>query len=1557
MGYTIPEGVDTMLDVVGVGWPNVDEDAYRDMADSLREFADDADDDAGAAYGHIQKLLSTGRSESLTALDKHWSKVQGKHKDLAKAARLVAGALDRVADIIVARKIAAVGELADLCATVGITLAFAPVTAGLSTLLAGAKIAATRIAFKKILKEMAEAAVAEIVATLTEPAVAAIENIVADLAIQTALNAAGVQDGYNTDRTVQAGKDGLQINSAGGPTGPGGGGGPEIDHDAHGKAGTHLANVQISMNGKTKGKLGKAKGHHGRAKGKDSLTAVLDTTIEGVTEKLGKALDDLGDHVGKKVPDAITGGSKTHKGIDKDIDDRIKKITGSGKRDGGDLNGLRAEPGDPTRKRPADTRTRPNSLNAAQLNARANSIPPARRTCETDPVDVATGEMLLSQTDLSLPGVLSLVLRRTHLSAYRYGHWFGRSWASILDERIELDPRGHGALWARDDGTVLVYPALPAPGDLEGVLPLEGDRLPLTHAGAHDDITTYMVTDPQSGLIRRFSGSPYHTSTAYWLNEIQDRHGNGITLHRRSDGSPIGVVHDGGYHVALTVDNGRMRALALRTPDGPVTVTTYGYDRDGNLDAITDSSGLPLRFAYDTDGRIISWTDRNNSTYQYHYDTTGRVVRTVGPDGFLSSAFAYETIPGSDETLTRYADSNGATTTYRVDARFRVVAVTDPLGHTTFVEHDHRDRLLSATDALGHTTRWQWDQRDLLACVSFPDGTTSSAEYDNEGRPVAITTANGAVWRYAFDDRGNPVTVTAADGAVTRYAYEPSGALSSVLAPCGERETYTNDPAGLPLSRTDALGHAASVTRDAFGRPAVATDPVGAATTTEWSVEGLPLVRIHPDGGRESWTYDHEGNCLTHTDPAGGVERFAYTHFDQLVSHVHPDGSSHTFSYDTERRLTGVRGPLGREWAYAYDAAGRLVSETDFDGRTQTYAYDPLGRLLQRVSPLGQTISFRYDEVGRATEKNADGTVTCYVYDRAGRLVGADSPGSSASWRRDALGRVLAETVNGHTVRYTYDAAGRRTSRATPGGTVSLLHYDAAGNRAALVVDDHALGFTHDAAGRELTRTLGGLSLINSWDATGRLIEQRVDSPTGVVTSRGYSYRGDHRITGVSDRLQETHREITLDSVGRPLAVSAGRWSERYAYDAEGNQTAAQWPDGGPGAEARGERTYNGSLLVSAGSVTVVHDAAGRVVERRKKRLSRKPDVWRYAWDAEDRLVACTTPDGVRWTYQYDPLGRRVAKQRHDSTGAIAEEVRFTWDGTRLAEQTDPATSVVLSWEYDGFRPLVQAERRTVTQEDGQEDLDTRFFGVVTDLVGMPTELVTLDGDVAWRSRATVWGGTAWNRSAEAYTPLRFPGQYADPETGLHYNHFRHYDPETARYVTPDPLGLAPAPNHYAYVPDPLTVMDPNGLQPCEDLDPVEITVKWMPGMPKQQFRLKAEALQRLSDSGVLFKAPNPVARDRQITGKYKQQLIKRVFDQYGQNNREFAEQLRSRILSGMNPDHVWELQLGGPDHASNLHILEQFTNQHIGLHQIWPQIKDLPDFTPIRIKIEGPPS
>jgi RHS repeat-associated protein len=63
--------------------------------------------------------------------------------------------------------------------------------------------------------------------------------------------------------------------------------------------------------------------------------------------------------------------------------------------------------------------------------------------------------------------------------------------------------------------------------------------------------------------------------------------------------------------------------------------------------------------------------------------------------------------------------------------------------------------------------------------------------------------------------------------------------------------------------------------------------------------------------------------------------------------------------------------------------------------------------------------------------------------------------------------------------------------------------------------------------------------------------------------------------------------------------------------------------------------------------------------------------------------------------------------------------------------------------------------------------------------------------------------------------PLRYAGQYADKETGLHYNLFRYYDPGVGRFTVQDPIGLAGGDNLYAYAPNPLTWIDPFGLTAC----------------------------------------------------------------------------------------------------------------------------------------------
>jgi hypothetical protein len=97
------------------------------------------------------------------------------------------------------------------------------------------------------------------------------------------------------------------------------------------------------------------------------------------------------------------------------------------------------------------------------------------RTTAKDPIDVASSEVILRQSDAELPRVLPLGPERTHLSSYRCGRWFGVSWASTLDQH--LDVTANGVYFASADGMVLAYP----PASLGAMLlPAEGPRLPLT---------------------------------------------------------------------------------------------------------------------------------------------------------------------------------------------------------------------------------------------------------------------------------------------------------------------------------------------------------------------------------------------------------------------------------------------------------------------------------------------------------------------------------------------------------------------------------------------------------------------------------------------------------------------------------------------------------------------------------------------------------------------------------------------------------------------------------------------------------------------------------------------------------------------------------------------------------------------------------------------------------------------------------------------------------------------------------------------------------------------
>ncbi|WP_432107028.1 putative T7SS-secreted protein [Streptomyces sp. AA1529] len=1036
--------------------------------------------------------------------------------------------------------------------------------------------------------------------------------------------------------------------------------------------------------------------------------------------------------------------------------------------------------------------------------------PDGSRPCGEDPVDFATGRMLLPQTDLALPGILPLAFRRQFESSYRAGRWFGPAWSSTLDQRMEVD--AEGIVFHGESSLLVAYPH-PEPGG-EPVLPGRGPQWPLRlRADGY-----YVLTDPESGLARCFTppADLADREGVALLAEMSDRNGNRITFEYDEDGTPLALVHSGGYHVRVESDAelGRVTGLLLAggAQDGTdQQIVRIGYDRHGNLTEVTGSTGRPMRFGYDDAGRIISWTDTNDSHYEYAYDEHDRCVWQSGTEGHMHATFDYSPAdPKTAHRVTKVTTSLGQTTYHLINARDQVVAVTDPTGATNRIERDTRHRVLSRTDALGRTTRLERDGEGRVVRAVHPDGSATAISYNALGLPVEITEPDGAVWRHEYDERGNRTLTIDPAGASTGYTYDGSGRLTSVTDALGQVMRVRCDAAGLPTEITDPAGAVTTYRRDAFGRPTAVINPLGDTTHLSWTVEGHLARRTSPDGATERWEWDGEGNCLRHVDAAGGETRYEYTHFDLLTARTGPDGVRHAFTHDTRLRLREVTNPQGLTWTYEYDGADRLIAETDFDERTQRYTLDAAGRLTARTTPLGDTITYERDLLGRTTVKDAAGSVTTYVYDPAGRLVEARNPDAELLRQYDRAGRLKTEVVGGRALTYAYDALGRPVRRTTPTGSVTRYGYDAAGNRTTVTADGHTLASSYDTAGRERQRDLGeSLSLSWTWDPASRLTGQSVHGQAPDANwHRSYTYRPDGHLIAVDDSREGTSR-FTLDPAGRVTQVTAQDWTETYAYDEAGNQTVADWPAAHASPEARGARTYTGTRIHTAGRLRYEHDAGGRVVCRQKKNLSRRPDTWRYEWDAEDRLTRVTTPDGAVWNYTYDPLGRRTAKS------SDTERVDFTWDGPTLVEQTTTGEAphpVTLTWNHQGLHPISQTER--ITAETSQREIDSRFFAIVTDLIGTPTALLTESGITAWHTRSTLWGTTTWNTDATTYTPLRFPGQYFDPESGLHYNYFRHYDPETARYLSPDPLGLAPAPNPVAYVGNPCSATDPLGLSP-----------------------------------------------------------------------------------------------------------------------------------------------
>ena len=230
----------------------------------------------------------------------------------------------------------------------------------------------------------------------------------------------------------------------------------------------------------------------------------------------------------------------------------------------------------------------------------------------------------------------------------------------------------------------------------------------------------------------------------------------------------------------------------------------------------------------------------------------------------------------------------------------------------------------------------------------------------------------------------------------------------------------------------------------------------------------------------------------------------------------------------------------------------------------------------------------------------------------------------------------------------------------------------------------------------------------------------------------------------------------------------------------------------------------NRLLSVSDATATrnFAYDAAGNITDDTGGAIARDL-TYNHGGRLSSSKVAGDTLD-----YAYDALGQRVTKappgkgKKNPPPPAEVTQYHYDRDGRLLAE-TDGTGAALREYIHLAGLPLALI----VPGPSGPE-----LHTVHPDHLGSPQKMTDATGALTWDAQFRPFG-TTHAITGTATNDQRFPGQLLDPETGLHYNYFRDYDPTLGRYIESDPIGLAGGLNTYAYVDgNPIIFVDPEGF-------------------------------------------------------------------------------------------------------------------------------------------------
>ncbi|WP_433707212.1 RHS repeat-associated core domain-containing protein [Paenibacillus illinoisensis] len=875
-------------------------------------------------------------------------------------------------------------------------------------------------------------------------------------------------------------------------------------------------------------------------------------------------------------------------------------------------------------------------------------------------ISTATGEMMVSSTDLSLPGLIPFDLTRVYDSV-----------------------RASGQLGVQYDETTQTYSNVVTPRKEELHTGLgQGWRWDIPYMETRGDERFILI--PGVGFYRLNANLELE---GYVWNDLTVKQDTTVTVDGQSSSYRLSIRN--GYDYLF---NGTGELLQIT--DGYRNTVDFQYTTlDGNkvISRIQNSEGQALTFAYDnlkvtvqlagTD-RKVTYTQREDegirilreftdaldrtTTYTYYYPESKfnflpELESNQNAHGVMHTALLSR-ITSPSSAITDYAyipaiKEMGEASSYfvfKVRERKSHFSTTDGEGTLDQINFEYSGEDL---DSYGQSATWTtnikaehtvdtWTFSKTFSAATEPDlvyadqhtltggDVTYSTElqYDSQTKrnlPTQTTewvseggrTSEKLTTAIAYDTNGMVTSEKQSTGQESTYSYEVGKAPYNWIKPVRsttkinntlERYTETTyNNSGDVLRTTTKNGYGgqllsdSEVKLDEKGRVIGTTDKGGTLAK-----DRTATFSYQPNAG-----YLLESTSMTVHDAAGKAE--------SLVE---------TYSYTSAGELETTTNASGELEKNQYDKAGRLVQVTHADGTQSTTAYDDTNNIITSTSPDGIVTSERYNPLGLLVEEQTADATYKYVYDGEGNVT-------------------ASEDAEGNVTRYVVNAFGQTTETQYPDGTKDTTTIDPVGQ---IVTVQDASGYQT----REKMDLLGRTTAVEEYrDGAFIPLQQSEYDLSGNVTAS---------IDGNGERTTYTY-----DALGQiATATTPKQETSRYFYSYQGQVTQV--------VSANGQ------------TVTKQYDELGRIIKQtppkldgsattfyydKKSNLIKKQDrlgkITEYTYNSDNMLTGFKGPD-TSVSYTYDEMGRRTSMtDDHGKTTYSYRETDGMLSGLAFADGTE----------------------------------------------------------------------------------------------------------------------------------------------------------------------------------------------------------------------------------------------------------------------------------------------